>query len=102
VHILLQLKRAGIVTSTRGAGGGYLLARPPEEISLLDIYLAIEGPVECPATVTAGLAAKSRNAAVLKHAWEAACQAGAGTLSSQSLADLVARSLNTVEPMYFI
>jgi Rrf2 family protein len=90
------------VTSTRGASGGYLLARATDEISLLDIYLAIEGPVECPATVTAGLAPKSRNATVLKHAWESACQAGAGTLASQTLADLVARSVNTVEPMYFI
>ncbi len=102
VHILLQLKRAGIVQSTRGASGGYLLARPADEITLLDIYLAIEGPVECPAVVTAGLAGKSRGATVLKAAWEAGCQAGAGALASQSLADLAARTLNASEPMYFI
>lgn len=45
VHVLLQLKRAGIVRSIRGAKGGYLLGRPPESISLLDIIEAIEGPV---------------------------------------------------------
>lgn len=45
VHILLQLKRAGLVRSVRGARGGYLLARAPEEISLLDIVRAIDGPV---------------------------------------------------------
>lgn len=45
VHILLQLKRAGIVRSVRGAQGGYILARPPEEVTLRDIVTAIDGPV---------------------------------------------------------
>ena len=37
------LARAGVVTSARGGGGGYRLAKPTDDISLLDIYLAIEG-----------------------------------------------------------
>lgn len=45
VHILLQLKRARIVRSVRGAGGGYHLSRAPEEITVLDIITAIDGPV---------------------------------------------------------
>lgn len=45
VHILLQLKRAGIVRSVRGAQGGYMLSRPAEEITLLDIVQAIDGPI---------------------------------------------------------
>lgn len=45
VHVLLQLKRTGIVRSVRGSKGGYLLGRPPEAVSLLDIVEAIEGPV---------------------------------------------------------
>lgn len=102
VHILLQLKRAGIVKSTRGAGGGYLLALPTDAITLLDIYMAIEGPEESPAPVTAGLAAKSRGAAVLRRAWEAACRARADALSSVTVADLVAKTLNVSEPMYYI
>lgn len=44
VQILLLLKRAGIVTSTRGASGGYRLAQSPDAISLWDVILAIEGP----------------------------------------------------------
>ena len=51
VHILLQLKRAGIVRSVRGAHGGYLLAHAPEEISLLDIVRAIDGPIFDPLPV---------------------------------------------------
>jgi Rrf2 family protein len=42
VQILLQLKGAGLVDSTRGAMGGYLLARPPSRISLADIINAID------------------------------------------------------------
>jgi Rrf2 family protein len=38
------LARAGVVTSVRGAGGGYRLARPAAEVSLWDIVEAIEGP----------------------------------------------------------
>ena len=45
VHILLQLKRAGIVRSIRGAQGGYLLERPPGAVNLLDVVTAVEGPV---------------------------------------------------------
>jgi len=102
VHILLQLKRAGIVKSTRGAGGGYVLALPTDAITLLDIYLAIEGAAECSAPVTSGLAAKSRGAAVLTRAWEAACRARSETLASVTVADLVARTLNVGDPMYYI
>lgn len=45
VHILLQLKRAGLVRSVRGAQGGYILSRGAEQITLLDIVEAIDGPV---------------------------------------------------------
>ncbi len=46
VQILLQLKAAGLVRSTRGASGGYQLARSAKDISLLEVILAIEGPAE--------------------------------------------------------
>ncbi len=51
VHILLQLKRAGIVRSIRGPQGGYLLTRPPEAITAADIVQAIDGPVLDPLPV---------------------------------------------------
>ncbi len=41
-QILLRLRRAGLVQSTRGARGGYALARPPEEISVRDVIAASE------------------------------------------------------------
>lgn len=44
VQILLQLKGAGLVSSVRGAMGGYLLAKPADTIALSDILNAIDGP----------------------------------------------------------
>jgi len=45
VHILLHLKRAGIVQSVRVAQGGYMLGRAPSAISLLDVITAVDGPI---------------------------------------------------------
>ena len=43
--LLKLLARAGLVTSTRGANGGYRLSRPPQEISAADVIDALDGPV---------------------------------------------------------
>src|SRR6476660_4540381 len=40
-----QLAASGLLTSSRGAGGGFVLARPAAEISLADIVEAVEGPI---------------------------------------------------------
>jgi Rrf2 family protein len=44
-QILLALKGAGLVRSKRGVGGGYVLARSPEEIRLSEILAAVDGPI---------------------------------------------------------
>lgn len=44
--VLQQLVRRGMVTSHRGAGGGFQLAVPPEKISLLDVVEMVEGPLQ--------------------------------------------------------
>ena len=44
-QVLNNLARAGLVVCRRGAKRGYELARPPAEITLLDIYMVIEGPL---------------------------------------------------------
>lgn len=44
-QILLALKGAGVVRSKRGVGGGYVLARPAEEITLAQIVSAVDGPI---------------------------------------------------------
>jgi Rrf2 family protein len=102
VHILLQLKAAGIVASTRGAAGGYRLARPPEEITLDDIRRAVEGPGALVAPVTTELAPRSRAATVLATAWQEASEAESAALASIKLSDLAARCRSNGDSMYYI
>jgi Rrf2 family cysteine metabolism transcriptional repressor len=49
-HLVAKLRHAGLVTSTRGARGGYQLARAPEQITMDEVVEALEGqiaPMEC-------------------------------------------------------
>jgi Rrf2 family protein len=46
LQLLRDLAKQGILTSTRGGGGGFVLGRSPEEISLLEIIEAVEGPLK--------------------------------------------------------
>ncbi|MEO0085944.1 MAG: Rrf2 family transcriptional regulator [candidate division WOR-3 bacterium] len=42
--VLSRLEKAGLVRAVRGPGGGYELARPARDITLLEVYAAVEGP----------------------------------------------------------
>jgi Rrf2 family protein len=44
-HLVAKLREAGLVSSVRGAHGGYRLAKPATEIAMLDVVEALEGPV---------------------------------------------------------
>jgi Rrf2 family protein len=44
--VILRLAHTGLISTTRGPGGGAVLAKEPKEISFLDIVEAIEGPLE--------------------------------------------------------
>ena len=44
-HLLISLKLAGMVRSTRGTGGGFTLAKPPSKIKLSEIIQVMEGPL---------------------------------------------------------
>ena len=49
-HLVARLRRAGLVESPRGAHGGYLLAREPDQITMAEVVEALEGriaPIEC-------------------------------------------------------
>ena len=44
-RLVIQLRRAGMISSVRGAKGGYMMKRAPENISLLEIIETMEGPL---------------------------------------------------------
>lgn len=44
-HILLEIRNAGYIASTRGRTGGYQLIKPPEAISIAELLRMIDGPI---------------------------------------------------------
>jgi len=50
--LLKNLANAGLLASQRGAGGGYLLGRDPQAITVVEIIAAVEGPIALTACVT--------------------------------------------------
>ncbi len=45
-QLLLALKKSGLLKSQRGVNGGYLLARDPKDIPILEVLETLEGPIE--------------------------------------------------------
>ncbi len=86
VQILLQLKGAGLVHSTRGAAGGYRLARAADQISLGEVLSAIDGPGEPPRESNAPAAQ------VLAAVWEHIRLAERAVLDRTSIAELSQRT----------
>jgi Rrf2 family protein len=82
VQILLQLKGSGLVLSTRGAAGGYRLARPASSISLGEVLTAVEGP-EAPPRESHQPAAR-----VLAAVWAHVRSAERAVLDKTSIAQL--------------
>ena len=68
-QLFAKLRRAGLVESVRGPGGGYVLARPPEQINIAEIIFAAEDRLD--ATLCSGKANCERGQACLTHhLWE--------------------------------
>jgi Rrf2 family protein len=88
VQILLQLKGAGLVSSTRGAAGGYRLARPSEAISVSEVLSAIDGPDLAPRDLP-NTKTKRRAAQILGRLWEQVREAERAVLDQTSIAALV-------------
>lgn len=100
VQILLQLKGAGLVNSTRGAAGGYQLVVPPEQVSLGDVMAVIDGPPE--AGLTSSASAESTAAKVLMSVWCEVAEVQRDMLSRITFAELVRRARTDAEHMYYI
>ena len=96
---MLQLKSAGLIVSTRGAAGGYRLARPPEEITLGEVMGVIGGP---DLTLTIDTNDDSAAAKVLCETWSEIHDVQQDMLDSTTLADLVQRVKGYAEHMYYI
>ena len=96
VQILIELKAQGLVRSLRGKEGGYLLAKPPGEISLGDVLRAAHGAVfDTPALTDAECAPE------LRRAWQKLQQTVESAANSISFQQLLDESPDKAK-MYYI
>jgi Rrf2 family protein len=89
-QVLLALKRTGLLTSKRGASGGYHLTRPPEELTVGAVLRAVEGngaPFEM--VVATRARADGHDLAEL---WEEIGEAVSGVIDRLTFEDLAARA----------
>jgi Rrf2 family protein len=91
-QILLDLKKGNFVESRRGKVGGFMLTRPPEEITLGDVVRFTEGPLEPIACVKQGYT-DCRDAAkcVFKGVWHDVAKATSDIVDHVTFADLADR-----------
>jgi Rrf2 family transcriptional regulator, iron-sulfur cluster assembly transcription factor len=87
-QILLAVKGAGLVQSKRGVGGGYVLARSPEKITLAEIIAAVEGPL----TTLMGEHDHCEGHCVLQEVWVCVSEETRQLLEGFTLAELVERT----------
>ena len=87
--IMLELKHAGIVKSTRGADGGYALARPAAEISVADVIRAVDGPLANVRGERVETVEYQGNARALRDVWVAVRASLRRVLETTSLQDIV-------------
>jgi Rrf2 family iron-sulfur cluster assembly transcriptional regulator len=87
-QLLTQLRKAGLIVSRRGPGGGHCLALPATEITIAQLIAALEGPL-----TSAEEPGEPRRATclALKELWQEIDQQIDQILRSRSLADLVER-----------
>lgn len=101
-QLLATLRRGGVIRSQRGAKGGYILAREPWKITLLEVLVCLEGldatskeDETNPATV---------ECAVVQEIWQEACQAANSVLQKYTLQDLCDQrsARRQLDIMYYI
>jgi Rrf2 family protein len=92
-NILADLRRAGLVTSQRGAAGGYRLAHPAVDISIADVIRALEGPLADVRGLRPEDAEYDGPAEHLRDVWVAVRAALRQVLEHVSLADVAAGEL---------
>lgn len=93
LNILSELRRAKIVQSHRGAGGGFRLARDPSEITIADVIRAVEGPLANVHESRPDQLEYPGPAAGLREVWIAVRASLRAVLESVTLADLAKGSL---------
>jgi len=95
LQILNELRKGGVVISRRGKLGGYMLSRPPHEISLCQVVSALEGPL-----LDGELRAGGQSGATVVAVWEKVNRELEGILEGITLDHMT--QMGTDQTMYYI
>ncbi len=102
-HLFRQLKAANLVRSTRGASGGYELARSPEKINLLEVVEALEGGVHLVDCIDQAELCPRVPQCVTREVWEDLKNLMEEYLKSKNLSHLARRQKEKWSaPVYYI
>jgi Rrf2 family protein len=101
-QLLATLRRSGLVRSQRGSKGGYLLAREPWQITVLEVMTCIEGHDIIASTENK--ATRTTEKRVIDAVWQGACETLRTVLQNHTLQDLCDRrdTQQQSELMYYI
>lgn len=86
--IFQQFSKIGLVRSYRGTGGGFILGRPPEKITLLEVVEAVEGPIIPNRCVTGDSECNRTSTCNVHPVWVSVQDQVRGILSKVTLKDL--------------
>jgi Rrf2 family protein len=91
-QIFLKLKRAGLISSHRGRSGGYTLAYPPKDITLLMIVRAVEGPIQLVDCIEGVSGCEMTVKCVTQDVWKEAGEILEGFFGKTTIQDLIDRA----------
>jgi Rrf2 family transcriptional regulator, cysteine metabolism repressor len=102
-QLVVNLREGGLVTSTRGAHGGYELTRSPLDIRMSEVLRALEGPIAPMICATDdpehAMACDRSSRCTVNVLWVRVRDAISGALESMTLADLVPQRLVAVDDL---
>ena len=101
-QLMVVLKSAGLVRSVRGAKGGYILAKPPEDVALSEVFNVLEGPVTTAECVTNENYCGRVSDCVIRGVWQRVENAINQVLGSTTLKQLGDQALAKKAPDYQI
>jgi Rrf2 family protein len=90
-QLIIPLKVAGLIKSTRGSHGGYFLARPPEKIRLIEILTAVEGTLDITECIKSPEICYRSKDCVARKIWEKASKKFYDVFQSITLKDMASQ-----------
>lgn len=98
-QIFARLRKNGLVTSTRGPGGGYSLANTPNDIRVADIILAVDEPIAITRCKTSSGCMSDKAKCLTHDLWEGLGNQIYSYLNAVTLADIRSKNLKTMPVM---